>query len=136
MVYVWMKDILALIAILLGTFADLLNTMIFNVIVVGTGVTEYQYDLFVSGVVDCSMATYGSWTVVVMLIIDVLGGDDDYCLCVIGCDAVLNVQSTAIAYAWIKDIVVPIVTLSGMPADPSNDTTLNVIVVGTGVTEY
>lgn len=92
--------------------------------------------MFGGGVADCSTASYSAWTVVVTDITEALGGDDDYRLCVVGRDAAQNAPATATQFTWTKDTAAPTATLSGTPADPASDTTLNVTVAGTDVTEY
>jgi hypothetical protein len=58
-------------------------------------------------------------------------------LCVIGRDSAGNDQAAVTSFTWVKDTAPPAsATLSGTPADPSNATTLNVDVGGTGINDY
>ena len=136
--YQWTKDTVAPTATIGGGPTNPSSDANLNATVSGTGVVDYQYKL-VSGASACTGGGYnGSWIAIATPITDAIGADGDYKLCVIGRDAADNAQTEASAsqHTWTRDSTAPTATITNGPANPSNDTSLNVSVSGTGVLDY
>ena len=71
-----------------------------NVGVGGVEVDSYKYSLGTTA--DCAMRTYSDWVPASQKIIESLGADASYVLCVIGRDIYGNYQSNATSYNWLK----------------------------------
>lgn len=130
----WTKDTVAPTATLSGTPADPSNGTALNVTVAGPDMSQYQYALMSGS--NCTGAIYGAWTAVSVPITSAIGADGQKTLCILGRDAALNVQSTPTFYSWVNDTTAPTATHSGEPNNPSNATSLNVTIAGTGVVQY
>ncbi len=64
-------------------------------------------------------------------------GDGDHALDVVGRDAAGNWQTAPTSYAWTVDTTAPAdVTLTGVPANPSNNAAPSIGVTGTGIVGY
>jgi hypothetical protein len=130
----FIKDTTAPTASLSGAPSGTSGASSLDVIVGGTGVTEYQYAL-VDGA-SCAAAPYGGWIAVATHIATSAGSDGAKILCVRGRDAAQNAQTAPTTAAWTLDTSVPTAALGGIPGNPSNATSLNVSVSGADVLEY
>jgi len=95
------------LAVLSNTPPDPTNATAFNVTVSGENLTFYRHAIL-SGVTDCSTATYSAWTPVTTPITSVLSGDGTRLLCVLGRIDVTNDQLVPTTYAFTLDQTLPV----------------------------
>ena len=94
-------------ATLSGTPAAYTNATALSVTVGGSGITSYKYALL-SGVTDCSTASYGtSWIQTSTKVTDALKTDGTKLLCVLGKKSDANIQTVPTAYAFVLDTKAP-----------------------------
>ena len=117
------------------------NIEALNIVVAGTGVTEYKYKLGSDTDTDCSVvAGYSSAAAVANPISDDLSllADGSLLLCVIGRDLAGNwqLESRATVANWTKITGIPAVSLSGQPTSENQISNLAVTVSGATITHY
>ncbi len=95
------------LAVLSNTPPDPTNATAFNVTVSGENLTFYRHAIL-SGVTDCSTATYSAWTPVATPITNALSGDGTRLLCVLGRIDVTNDQLVPTTYAFTLDQTLPV----------------------------
>ncbi len=131
----WTKDTVAPTVTLSDAPTNPSASTTLNVLVGGTGVIQYQFVL--RNASNCDGAVFpATFLPVATRITSAIGTDGSKTLCVKGKDIAGNIQATPLAFSWTKDTVAPTVTLADAPTNPSASTTLNVLVGGTGVTQY
>jgi hypothetical protein len=143
--YSWTKDTVgpnAAALTLTGTPSNPSKDTALAVTVNGTDIAYYKYKV-AAGATCSSSSGYSAEVVRATNITASVSGlaDGSVTLCVWGRDAAGNYQDLADAtsFTWTKDTVAPTaagITLSALPADPSQDIVLDVDVSGTGVTHY
>ena len=108
--------------------ASLTNSTSTDITVGGEDVTHYQYKL--------DGGNYSAEILVATHIMLSGLSDGSHTLSVIGRDAAGNWQLTPTTYTWTVDTQAPTVVLSGTPANPTNQTGINITVAGTDVAYY
>lgn len=97
------------LAALTNTPSDPTNATALNITVGGENVTFYRYALL-SGVTDCSTASYSAWLAVSAPITDTLTGDGARLLCVLGRIDITNDQIIPTIHAFTVDQTPPVFT--------------------------
>ncbi|OHD70883.1 MAG: hypothetical protein A2W19_08075 [Spirochaetes bacterium RBG_16_49_21] len=128
--YTWNIDTTAPVATLSGTPANPTNSQSINVTIGGVDVQAYMYKL------DSE-----SWSAEIprATLISRSGlGEGSHTLYVVGKDSAGNWQGfgTATTHAWTIDLTPPTAILNNIPPDPTNQTSIDVIVAGTDVVYY
>lgn len=132
--YKWVKDTVSPIAAMANVPFNPSKESSVNVLVAGEKVTHYQFALIEND--KCAEASYSAFVPVATRIVQTLSKDGTFTLCVKGKDALGNTQSIASTYTWVRDTVAPIAALSDRPSNPSNSTSLNVLVGGDAIAQY
>lgn len=95
------------LAVLSNTPPDPTNATALNVTVSGANLTFYRHAVL-SGVTNCSTATYSAWTPVATPITNALSGNGARLLCVLGRIDVTNDQLVPTTYAFTLDQTPPV----------------------------
>lgn len=96
-------------------------------------IAEITYGIGGDGA-DCGTVTYSGW-ITNFSFTDNLGTDSNKIFCLKARDQAGNI-STPFSHSWTKDTVAPAASISGQPANPSADSSLNVVIAGLGVDSY
>ncbi len=121
-------DTAAPLAIIGNAPASFSNVLRIDLTLSGTGVVEYRYDLRNASSCSTVASDYSSFRPISQHIAQNLGVDGQKIVCVHGRDAAGNTQSAAAFAIWTKDTQAPVITLDGLPTDPSSSEKLNVMV--------
>ncbi len=111
------------------------NVSNLNTDVLATDLDSFKFDVL-SGAVDCSGASYGTWKQSTEKLQEALGPDGEYTLCIIGRDRALNEQITPTRYTWNKDTQSPGKVTANPPTGRSNLSNVKIAVTGTDVVMY
>ncbi len=107
------------LAVLSNTPPDPTNATALNVTVSGANLTFYRHAVL-SGVTNCSTATYSAWTPVATPITNALSGNGARLLCVLGRIDVTNDQLVPTTYAFTLDQTPPVFGTIAMVNDVSS----------------